>query len=608
MTSSGVKLSKEDFNEINWQELIEQSDEKTCCSYSRIFYQEADEAGKQRDQKEETLYLLLGNITSIELDIQDPYQPFKPKVILHNSRSAIIDDIEDEYLDTFKEVIPDIIDPEMKARVADVLWIRKRDYQMGQIAAKAYGDSFEKLFDPENWSKCAIRIERALQLSAMLGKKNDLYEKTIGLIENALDGLNGDDPSFLSLRLMELLLKQKQGDSEKYARLSERLAKKAEREEEWRKARLYWECRAKWYSLNKDQDKRKESLVASAETYVKQASEALENSTPSFMRASSFIQSAIESLKRIEGTNDRIEDLHRLLLSYQEKAVSEMQQVSSGGIDVTEFVENVEQEIKGKNLYEAMCTLASLTSSPKVAHLKENVDKSFSELSFRHIFTTVTVDEKGRNIAKHPSMISDDPKEIEAAKKAEMYSHAIYYQQLNAQAIINPARKRLLLDYDIRVQDFMIFLVDNIFVPQGREKIFAHGFYAGLEGDLLTSTHLLIPQLENSIRDILLQHGLIPSTIDSDGTQEERNLNTLLFRPELEEILGEDLTFDLQGLLVGKFGSNLRNKMAHGLISSDKFNSLEMLYLWWLIFRICYMFQIAGVRNKAREDGEGNSE
>ncbi|WP_442949575.1 DUF4209 domain-containing protein [Nostoc sp.] len=34
-------------------------------------------------------------------------------------------------------------------------------------------------------------------------------------------------------------------------------------------------------------------------------------------------------------------------------------------------------------------------------------------------------------------------------------------------------------------------------------------------------------------------------------------------------------------------GSNLRNRMAHGLINDSEFNSPMMSYLWWVTLRLC---------------------
>ncbi|MFM6367672.1 MAG: DUF4209 domain-containing protein, partial [Dolichospermum sp.] len=49
-----------------------------------------------------------------------------------------------------------------------------------------------------------------------------------------------------------------------------------------------------------------------------------------------------------------------------------------------------------------------------------------------------------------------------------------------------------------------------------------------------------------------------------------------------------DTLLDIRGLLIEHSGSNLRNKMAHGLISDDDFSSSIFSYLWWLVLRLCF--------------------
>ena len=48
-----------------------------------------------------------------------------------------------------------------------------------------------------------------------------------------------------------------------------------------------------------------------------------------------------------------------------------------------------------------------------------------------------------------------------------------------------------------------------------------------------------------------------------------------------EALLGEDLLFELQGLLTDKTGCNFRDEFAHGLMSSQTFLSPPAIYLWW---------------------------
>ena len=59
--------------------------------------------------------------------------------------------------------------------------------------------------------------------------------------------------------------------------------------------------------------------------------------------------------------------------------------------------------------------------------------------------------------------------------------------------------------------------------------------------------------------------------------------------PGADEVLGMDLAWNIRALYCGPLGSNLRNRVAHGLISSDEANSVAMLNAWWLALRLAYI-------------------
>ena len=84
--------------------------------------------------------------------------------------------------------------------------------------------------------------------------------------------------------------------------------------------------------------------------------------------------------------------------------------------------------------------------------------------------------------------------------------------------------------------------------------------------------HLLIPQLEASIRAVFQQRKIPTSTVEN-GIQQERDLGWLLNHSKAAEMFGADIVFDLRGLLTEDFGWNLRNDQAHGLIPESGFYS-----------------------------------
>ena len=296
------------------------------------------------------------------------------------------------------------------------------------------------------------------------------------------------------------------------------------------------------------------------------------------------------------------EELHGRLLEYQVRTRDEMVAFSQD-MDLSKFADQAREQVKSKPLGEALLAMISGCTSPNKAHLREQV-KEMSKDGIWMLMERSVVDERGRVVARKPSFFSDDPEEVERATRAEMLSQANQYRQTYAVAFIHPAWRQINLDHDVRIRDLLPVVLNNPFVPGGHEDTYARGLLAGFKGDFLTATHLLIPQLENAIRHVLSRSGVIVSKLDTFGIQEEKDLGALLYEPKLEELLGEDLVFDLQGLLVERFGVNLRNRMAHGLMEDDEFASPTVLYLWWLVLRICMIYVLVNRNPKRDEAGE----
>jgi len=104
---------------------------------------------------------------------------------------------------------------------------------------------------------------------------------------------------------------------------------------------------------------------------------------------------------------------------------------------------------------------------------------------------------------------------------------------------------------------------------------------------MLISSHLLAPQVENSIRYVLEQNDVDVSNLESDLTQPVKTLGPLLSMPETKNIFGEDGCFEFRGLLIEKTGYSFRNQIAHGFVSEPACYGPEALNLWWIVLRLC---------------------
>lgn len=599
-------LTKDDFDSCDWQQVIEHSEQKECDIYSRLFFEKARKAEEAGNTKAKEVFALLGGIASLMFTLDNKESPFSPVVVWHDRRSLIVDDLTDEQLNVLAEIAPEVKDPEMRARLADVIWIRTRNYHIAGLAVDAYLESATILEHPEKWVQCARRIERALQLAAALGKNNQYFPKVIQYIEHLLDRYRGEDPSFLSAEMMELLLEQRQGEPDKYASYAEKAAKRAEQENNWHKARTYWEIWGRCLALTGDASRRFAGLEAAAETYLREAEAAAIGSNPRYMATAWNIQSAIEILRKIPGKRERIQELRLLLLDYQQKSMKEMGKIEAS-FDVTELQEKGRGHVKGKRLQEALFSLAFIAPVPRVEALRKLVVELAKQFPFQALLSVVAVNDSGKTMGYRPSIMSDEPDDAEKAIRTEMFRQATLFRLTHTLGYVEPAKEQINLEHNIRLRDLLPFVANNPFVPPGREMIYARGLLAGLSGDMLVAAHLLVPQLENSIRHLLIRQGHILSNLDDNGIQDEFDLNRIFydFWDKLVDFFGEDMAFDLRGLLIERFGANLRNEEAHGLMDYDSFFSPQISYMWWLTLRLCCSVLVA---SSTQDDQQQNQE
>jgi Domain of unknown function (DUF4209) len=127
----------------------------------------------------------------------------------------------------------------------------------------------------------------------------------------------------------------------------------------------------------------------------------------------------------------------------------------------------------------------------------------------------------------------------------------------------------------------------SAFVPDDRFEIFHKGLLSGFNENFVVALHLLVPQLENSIRHLMHLHGMSTTSIDSMGLQREIDLNSVLEDDRVTQCLPEGMVVELRCLMTDGRGPNLRNRLAHGLMSDASFDAVEAFYAWWFILRLC---------------------
>jgi len=591
MSISTGDLTVDDFLGSDWESVPSKRTIAGITSYDIGYLNLSDKAKDGGDERLSRLYDFLAHVSSLHLDLDRTGCPLVPGTSSKYGRSASLDDFDDTAVDYLAAILPHVTDPEMVARIGDMLWELKRqpkqDYRAAQTAIDAYL-SVAAHDNPDDWeSKDFDYLRRSLDLCSEL-HDTTRFQQAQDQIEKAIEqSLQYEKPGYVTSKLMEVLQRRGLGDGQHYGPMCIDSASEALKENDWYRARAYYDLAAEWFRMAKDEQRTTEARVQSAESFVLQADSMLKGSSAPYTLAAEFLASGVRELRKIPGQRSRADQLHVRLVETQQRALSEMTPVVDS-IDGSEMFKRAKEAISGKDFQQALWAYVNGYRSTSVSFLRSQAEEISKGFLLGRFFGTSLKNAMGRTIARQEP--SDDP---EQKLLMDMYRNAALAQNIAVQGWIEPGRYFIGAEHSIRFDALEPIVRHNPFVAYGREGYYVRGLHAGFHGDFAVAAHLLIPQIEHSIRALLEENGTIPSSLDDDGIQDEYNLNKTLRDPyasKLAEILGEDIVFDLRGLLIERFGSNLRNDIAHGLIPYSYLYAHPPVYLWWLALRICTLF------------------
>ncbi len=541
----------------------------------------AEEKGDTRAGK---IYRSVAILCSFQPQFDNPTEPYGPAGIMDGRRSAIPNDLTDGDLNIVSALKLKTKEPLLRARLGDILWVRRHDHVAAKEASKDYVTAGKGFLNKENWIHGIQQFQRAMQLGHRLGRNNEPWLDAESATIKALTSPLAATEPFYAAHFLRILAQMNAGNADDLAALARQHAEKALAAGQPGRARDYREYEADLWKRAKNKGNESMARLETAKTYEIEADNWIKGDKPSYFAASGSLAKGVEALRRSGGDPAQVEQLRNKLMLYQAKSVAEMQTLEHQ-MDISDPVKHAMEIVSVPDFREALRLLAFSVPLVKQKDLREAVLK---QGVWQSIIDTSLIDSAGR-VTKHLGTIWGDRTEQEVSIENHMFRHAAEIDwSLRAQAFIEPARRTIWAKNIPRESDFNFLVFDNPFVPPGHEGIVRRGLYYGLQGDLLLATHLLVPQIENSIRYVLEQRGIDVSNLESDLTQPVKLLGPLLWLPETKRVFGEDLWFELRGLLIEQTGYSLRNNAAHGFLTEGQFYGPESLNAWWLVLRLCY--------------------
>ena len=497
----------------------------------------------------------------------------------------------EEYTEMLKKLTEASIAKINRAKIYDFLWIEEKEYNFAIAALKAYKEHIEST---DKFEFNFMAINRLIYISKKINSKEVSGHIRRELIEKVLKEYDGCDHGKI-LYLLKTATEENV-DTEFLLQYTEKiLGSYDERSYDFQIIGEFCDLLEQLYckknGWQKEKCTTKSELKIIRKRKVKAILMASDYSMPlksgDIMWKIQCLKDAVNLLKTISGTESERKELFMEIDVLEKKMVSSMP-VLKVKQDNKETVKVLLEHLKVLNKDEIICYFASFIPFPEKKGLEEAVRKS--QDSFSDLFPVGILDKDGKSIAKSRPIKKWKNEIDEEAFQEKVEQRMTETINFLSQIVIGNTLNYIRCNFTIEENDIRKIVEESGFIPLDRKEAYLKGIMAGVSGDFLTALNILIPQVENSLRELAIICGEPVYNLNENGIEELKTMHAILELDGVKEILDEDFVLLLKTVFCSKFGLNMRNSIAHGLLSDDQFQSYEALYTWWSILKMCYIF------------------
>lgn len=286
---------------------------------------------------------------------------------------------------------------------------------------------------------------------------------------------------------------------------------------------------------------------------------------------------------------EKVEELTNKIVFLQTQIATNMQSFKYE-INLKPMVLMLERNIEKLSFEESIIYLSEFIS---VFNKEEFENRLRKELESEKFFLTNAIDINVYDVDNsYIGAISGYDCRTQYISEDQMFYHLQKEYRLIGIMIVFPFLSVIRSKFDM-VENSLDFLIDNNgIIPNGREQNFKDGLYFALKGDISKAIHILVPQLENLLRELAAQCGETIIKIEKNGGSRKKTLRTILTSKILSDSFDENVLFLFRGLLVEKFGSNIRNNIAHGNVDDSEMDLGSYLYLIAWVLKVLSWYSL----------------
>ncbi|MEN4771337.1 DUF7380 domain-containing protein [Duffyella gerundensis] len=523
----------------------------------------------------------------------DPADTWHPRWSDGEGRALTPADVRGEQNLELAEIVTQITHPGLRARVADVVWSNDRkQHKAAREAINAYCECVDGLMNGTfiEKDKGELRssfeisnlIQRALFINASIGKKNPVPDNLKDTFINFYNYARDSILYVVFSRIGELAAGYKILSWQAVAKDSELLLDSGHDSDYPEARKKVWALAARCYETINDKEGRRRCLGRSVDETLKMCDQ-----VSNYAAKAAWMRQAISELRIAGGFRDRVKKIIEDMRIAQFTSLDEFSEYKTP-LDVEHQFKKTCKTFSKLTIPDVLFNFAIVAESPSIELLKEITYEERPSGLFSILFPQSRYhDREGKVIGKTLGSVGADGPDENWYKENSL--NPMNHMRHNiVEGVIKPARYTVMHNYPIESRHFDAIVSHSPFVPFGHEHIFSLGFARFWQGDFASAVFLLIPQLENSLRLLLMNSGRDTFKTEKEEVQEDRSLSGIIQnkRDDLESVLGEDIVNEIDLLFNFKLGPCLRHKLAHGKLTAGDCYSVECIYACWFIYRL----------------------
>jgi lysyl-tRNA synthetase class 1 len=462
--------------------------------------------------------------------------------------------------------------PLMKARYADAAWDfakvianSRPNHECARMAIDGYVEAADRHFykfgiEPVEWLVRALHLAQSVGDADRIKKVVDamftfyqvsLQPGHVGVWSFLFDNLYGESNLISTLQESTII-------SELEAMLGRLTVVGEPNEFNPHGAQAAAERLAHHYKKLKDVANVKRVIKAYGEAFVTMA----EKANP--MLAMAWLQPVIERYEQ-EGMKNEAEELRLLQIKKSENIASDMKHISvEADITKKDYDDLVSRLLVHGDLAATLRNVA-WHFIPSTDMARKIVQEAKTLAPLLSMIPIKVVDRTGRPVA----WVGTD----DEASDGRLFHRLAQIAGFN-QSFLSYVIEAVIAEFQPNVDDIVAVLYRSPLFLESRRSILREGLAAYLSKDHLKGIHVLVPQIEEMLRTLLALMGIPPhkSVPRHPGITDVKNMNDALGDTRVQEVLTENVWRYLTILYIDKRGMNLRNDLAHGLVSVEGFN------------------------------------